>query len=68
MEEIDEIARVLLAEADAWFANAFHLKLQRLIQIARAGEIHRRNLVALEFALEQEREIHAAQHPEGAPV
>ena len=57
MNEIDELARVLLSEADAWFANKFHLKLQRLIQIAREGALAKLNLAELEKTLEQEREM-----------
>ena len=47
MSELDELERDLLEASAVWFNQALHLKLQRLIQIARDGErsklaLHRR--------------------------
>jgi hypothetical protein len=38
MSELDDLERDLLAAADVWFSQHLHLKLQRLIAIARDGE------------------------------
>ena len=38
MSELDDLERELLGAADTWFSQALHLKLQRLITIAREGE------------------------------
>ena len=38
MSELDDLERDLLETANVWFAQSLHLKLQRLIAIARRGE------------------------------
>jgi hypothetical protein len=70
MNELEDLIRELLVEADHWLNNKSHLKLQRLIQIARAGVVAKQRLDALELTLEleQEREAFGAAHPEGAPI
>ena len=47
MSEFDDLERDLLAAADVWFDKHLHLKLQRLIAIARDGE--RWKQIAMEF-------------------
>jgi len=36
--ELDQLEMDLLAAADVWFSKGLHMKLQRLIAIARQGE------------------------------
>jgi hypothetical protein len=38
MSELDDLERDLLETANVWFAQSLHLKMQRLIAIARNGE------------------------------
>lgn len=38
MSELDDLAADLLREADIWFDQRAHLKLRRLIEIAREGQ------------------------------
>lgn len=38
MSELDDLERDLLAAADIWFDRHLHMKLQRLVAIARHGE------------------------------
>jgi len=38
MTELDQLEMDLLAAADVWFSKGLHMKLQRLVAIARAGE------------------------------
>ena len=56
MSELDELERDLLEASAVWFNQALHLKLQRLIAIARDGE---RAKVLLRERLEQENPLHA---------
>lgn len=38
MSELDDLERDLLAAADVWFDKYLHMKMQRLVAIARHGE------------------------------
>ena len=38
MSELDQMEMDMLAAADTWFSQGLHLKLQRLIAVAREGE------------------------------
>jgi hypothetical protein len=38
MSELDELERALVEASNIWFSQGLHLKLQRLVQIARDGE------------------------------
>jgi len=45
VSELDDLERELLQAVDVWFDKRLHMKLQRLVQIARAGD------AALRYAL-----------------
>ena len=47
MSELDDLERDLLEASSVWFSQHLHLKLQRLIAIARDGE--RWKQTAMEF-------------------
>jgi hypothetical protein len=52
MNELDQLAADLLAAADTWFSQALHLKLQRLIEIAKTAERHAAKVRSLTILLD----------------
>jgi hypothetical protein len=48
LSELDDLERDLLQAADTWFSQGLHIKLQRLIAIAREGRNHRVTVHALD--------------------
>jgi hypothetical protein len=64
MSELDDLERDFLETANVWFAQSLHLKLQRLIAIARNGERAMAQVNAIAVSLPRLREF----NPPSVPV